>query len=91
MLIHQLPLDAALSTLRSTPAGLSRAEAAARRLEFGANRIERLARVSLPSVSRLSSRTSLPRSCGWRQFWLWWLTFRCQDREWRRWRWRSWV
>ena len=48
MLIHQLPLDAALSTLRSAPAGLSRADATARRLEFGPNRIERLARVSLP-------------------------------------------
>ena len=46
--IHQLPLDDALSTLRSTPAGLSRAEAAARRLEFGPNRIERLSRTSLP-------------------------------------------
>ena len=48
MLIHQLPLDAALSTLRSTPAGLSRADATARRLEFGPNRIERLGSVSLP-------------------------------------------
>ena len=48
MLIHQLPLDAALSTLRSAPAGLSRADAAARRLEFGPNLIERLATVSLP-------------------------------------------
>ena len=48
MLIHQLPLDAALSTLRSTLAGLSQAEVAARRLEFGANRIERLVTVSLP-------------------------------------------
>jgi len=47
MLIHQLPLDAALSTLRSTPAGLSRVDATARRLEFGPNRIERLGRVSL--------------------------------------------
>jgi sodium/potassium-transporting ATPase subunit alpha len=43
MLIHQLPLDAALATLRSTPAGLSRGEAGARRLEFGPNRIETLA------------------------------------------------
>jgi magnesium-transporting ATPase (P-type) len=49
MLIHQLPLDAALSTLRSTPAGLSQADATARQLEFGPNRIEQLA-----SVSRLS-------------------------------------
>jgi magnesium-transporting ATPase (P-type) len=43
MLIHQLPLDAAFATLRSVPTGLSQAEAAARRLEFGPNRIERLA------------------------------------------------
>ena len=48
MLIHQLPLDAALSTLRSTPAGLSQADVTARRLEFGPNRIERLGTVSLP-------------------------------------------
>jgi sodium/potassium-transporting ATPase subunit alpha len=48
MLIHQLPLDAALSTLRSTPTGLSQADVAARRLEFGPNRIERLGTVSLP-------------------------------------------
>jgi calcium-translocating P-type ATPase len=47
MLIHQLALDAAFSTLRSGPAGLSDAEAAARRLEFGPNRIERIASVSL--------------------------------------------
>jgi sodium/potassium-transporting ATPase subunit alpha len=44
MLIHQLPLDAAFATLRSGLAGLSRADAAARRLEFGPNRIERLSR-----------------------------------------------
>ena len=43
MLIHQLPPDLAFATLRSSPEGLSRAEAASRRLEFGANRIERLA------------------------------------------------
>jgi calcium-translocating P-type ATPase len=42
MLIHQLPLDAAFATLRSTPVGLSRTEAASRWLEFGPNRIERL-------------------------------------------------
>ena len=40
MLIHQLPLDSAFSTLRSTPTGLSRQEAASRRREFGPNRIE---------------------------------------------------
>lgn len=48
MLIHQLPLDLALSTLRSTPEGLSGADASARLLEFGPNRIERIAGVSLP-------------------------------------------
>jgi calcium-translocating P-type ATPase len=48
MLIHQLPLDAALAALRSTRAGLSRAEATARHLDFGPNRIERLATVSVP-------------------------------------------
>ena len=48
MVIHRLPLDAALSTLRSTPAGLSQADATARRLEFGPNRIEHLGRISLP-------------------------------------------
>jgi sodium/potassium-transporting ATPase subunit alpha len=42
MLIHQLPLDAAFAALRSVPSGLSRADAALRRLEFGPNRIERL-------------------------------------------------
>ena len=47
MLIHELPLDAAFTTLRSGPTGLSRADAAARRLEFGPNRIERLARTPL--------------------------------------------
>ena len=47
MLIHQLPLDAAFATIRSVPTGLSQAEAAARRLEFGPNRIERLAQTPL--------------------------------------------
>jgi calcium-translocating P-type ATPase len=42
MLIHQLSLDEAFATLRSAPGGLSTAEAAARRVEFGPNRIERL-------------------------------------------------
>ena len=42
MLIHQLHLDAAFATLRSTPSGLSHADAASRRHEFGSNRIERL-------------------------------------------------
>jgi len=46
-LIHQLPIDAAFATLRSSPAGLSRTEADARRMEFGPNRIERLPRTPL--------------------------------------------
>ena len=47
MLIQQLALDAAFATVRSAPTGLSESDAAARRLEFGPNRIERLARTSL--------------------------------------------
>ena len=47
MLIHQLALEAAFATLRSAPAGLSQATAAARRLEFGPNRIERVATTPL--------------------------------------------
>jgi len=42
MLIQQLSLDAAFATLHSRPTGLSRADVASRRLEFGPNRIERL-------------------------------------------------
>ena len=42
MLIHQLSLDEAFTTLRSSPSGLSRTKALERRREFGANRIERL-------------------------------------------------
>ena len=42
MLIPGLPLDAVFASLRSTPSGLSTTDAAARRAEFGANRIERL-------------------------------------------------
>jgi hypothetical protein len=44
MLIHQLPLDGVFATLRSSPAGLSRPDAAARRVEFGPKRIERIRR-----------------------------------------------
>jgi sodium/potassium-transporting ATPase subunit alpha len=47
MLIHRLPLDEAFATLRSTPAGLSRAAATVRHTEFGPNRIERLAKVPM--------------------------------------------
>jgi sodium/potassium-transporting ATPase subunit alpha len=43
MLIHQFPLDAAFAAVRSAPTGLSQPDATARRLEFGPNRIERLA------------------------------------------------
>jgi calcium-translocating P-type ATPase len=52
MLIHQLPLDAAFATVRSAPTGLSQADATARRLEFGPNRIERLAQT--PVAVRLA-------------------------------------
>jgi len=50
MLIHQLPLDAAFTAVRSAPSGLSRTEAAGRQLEFGPNRIERLPQT--PAVVR---------------------------------------
>jgi calcium-translocating P-type ATPase len=43
MLIHQLPPNEAFTTLRSAPDGISPVEAAARLVEFGPNRIERLA------------------------------------------------
>jgi calcium-translocating P-type ATPase len=42
MLVHQLPIDEAFSTLRSHPDGLSSAEGAGRLSEFGPNRIERV-------------------------------------------------
>jgi sodium/potassium-transporting ATPase subunit alpha len=47
MLIHQLPVETAFATLRSGPDGLSAADAAARRAEFGPNTIDR---VPAPSV-----------------------------------------
>jgi hypothetical protein len=47
MLIHQIPIDAAFATVRSAPSGLSQADAASRRLEFGSNRIERLPQTPL--------------------------------------------
>jgi calcium-translocating P-type ATPase len=50
MLIHQLHLDEAFATLRAGPTGLSHADAAARRLEFGPNHIER------PPQSPVSAR-----------------------------------
>jgi calcium-translocating P-type ATPase len=54
MLIHQLPLDAAITTLRSARTGLSPADAAARQREFGANRIDRLP--ATPLVARFISQ-----------------------------------
>ena len=42
MLVHQLPVDEAFTTLRSHPEGLSSAEVAGRLAEFGPNRIERV-------------------------------------------------
>ncbi len=42
--IHQLPIQAALDSLRSSAVGLSRANAATRLIECGPNRIEALAR-----------------------------------------------
>jgi magnesium-transporting ATPase (P-type) len=50
MLIHQLPVEGTFATLRATPGGLSTPEAASRRLEFGPNRIERVA--STPAAIR---------------------------------------
>jgi len=47
MLIQQLPQHEAFTTLRSAPGGLSLEEAAARLVEFGPNRIERLAGTSV--------------------------------------------
>ena len=43
MVIQQLPFDEAFATLRSAAGGLSQREGAARRAEFGPNRVERLA------------------------------------------------
>ncbi len=44
MKIHQLPINEALASVRSTPQGLASADATARLLEYGANRVEPLAR-----------------------------------------------
>ena len=51
MLVHQLPIDEAFTTLRSHPEGLSSAEADGRLAEFGPNRIERVR--SVPVSLRL--------------------------------------
>ena len=47
MLIHQLPVEDAFASLRSRRSGLSHAEAAARRAEFGPNLIEGIPRTPL--------------------------------------------
>jgi len=41
VLTYQASADAAFATLRTAPSGLSPAEAAARRVEYGPNRIQR--------------------------------------------------
>jgi calcium-translocating P-type ATPase len=51
MLVHQLPIDEAFTTLRSHPDGLSSSEAGSRLAEFGPNRIERVR--SVPVSLRL--------------------------------------
>ncbi|HEV2334680.1 MAG TPA: cation-transporting P-type ATPase [Stellaceae bacterium] len=51
MKIQQLSVEAALSSLGSNPGGLSAAEAGRRTREYGANRIEKIARA--PAVLRL--------------------------------------
>jgi Ca2+-transporting ATPase len=43
---HSLPCDSVFSTLKSTPAGLSRSEAGQRLLEFGPNEVESASRIS---------------------------------------------
>ena len=47
MNVHQLGVDAAFDSLRTATTGLTSAEAARRLDEFGANTVERLARVSV--------------------------------------------
>ena len=47
MNVHQLPVDAAFDSLRTSPSGLTSDEAARRLDEFGSNTVERLARVSV--------------------------------------------
>lgn len=47
MKIHQLSADEAIASLRSTPQGLLSAEAARRLLEYGPNRVQKVARESL--------------------------------------------
>src|ERR1700730_13886354 len=47
MKIHHLSVEKALQSLRSSPQGLSRGEAARRLMEFGPNRVEKVRGVSL--------------------------------------------
>ena len=47
MKITQLSADDAMTSLHSSPQGLSRAEAARRMQEYGPNRVEEIARESL--------------------------------------------
>lgn len=70
--IHQLPVDAALASLRSAPSGLASAEAARRLDHFGPNQIERAIRLRDSCPSSGSSPTSLPSSCGSRHCSRWW-------------------
>lgn len=44
MKIHQLPIDDALASVRSSPRGLAAADAATRLAEYGPNRVEAMAR-----------------------------------------------
>lgn len=54
MLIHQVPLETAFANLHTAPGGLTNASAAARRIEFGPNRIEQLSRT--PLIRRLAAQ-----------------------------------
>jgi sodium/potassium-transporting ATPase subunit alpha len=47
MRIHQLSVDEAIASLRSTPQGLSSSEATRRLLEYGPNRVEKIGREPL--------------------------------------------
>ena len=44
MKIHQLSIEDALASVRSSPSGLSSSEAERRRREFGPNRVEKVGR-----------------------------------------------
>jgi hypothetical protein len=89
MLIHQLPLDGAFSTLRSTPAGLSPADATARRLEFGPNRIERLPEAPLPKRFAAHFAHVFAALLRVAAVWPSWPIVRRRGKEWPRWRLRS--